>query len=582
MYYSSINLNTVNTTKYLLVVITILVITATACKRRVPYYASDKPKRELREYFDKKYLLYKLPVNYYKQDSLNQTFKADKTNLSINDIEIRFSPLGYDHNLQLQYNHVYSNKCVYHVNDSTWKYAEVAFPNSCLTKDMAYASAEVVNKADEPKTVYLRMFYQNTSYWYTTAKPDTGKQYLDNYYGASDVVAVTVPANSDAIVKLPYSIGLNPKGEFNFDPAKDPARPGNYEFMLVADTVATELLGKELNLQTINPFAEVVTRQQNNYAYVGAKHFKFVFLDEYFDGMNDLDPNHVYIAKDGKEKPLCDTCSGWYRDVISENWNVKDYFEGFISKAPFVKARYGILKQNTTIDENGIKFTIPASKKGDYNKTWGEVLFGPSFKYGHLTVRAKFAPMFGKGGTPNGIIHNLWLYERDPADADPNKPYADLHNAAGKQPYEIDFEIWSSLNNVNTMWDDQAFINYSIVDYMRKPDVNVKPGEYKQMGKYKVERLNSRQAGIPGVNLHPDFFNQFHTYELYWYPDHVRFLLDGQETAILTNDMASIPNTYMFLWIGSPLYQDGTYFAQSNIPFLETDKQTIIDYIKIE
>jgi beta-glucanase (GH16 family) len=102
------------------------------------------------------------------------------------------------------------------------------------------------------------------------------------------------------------------------------------------------------------------------------------------------------------------------------------------------------------------------------------------------------------------------------------------------------------------------------------------------MGNYKADRLNDRQAGIAGKELNREFFNSFHTYELYWYPDHVRFLLDGVETAFITKDMAAIPDKYMFLWIGSPLYQDGTYYAQSDIPFLKEDKHTIIDYIKIE
>jgi beta-glucanase (GH16 family) len=319
-----------------------------------------------------------------------------------------------------------------------------------------------------------------------------------------------------------------------------------------------------------------------NIAYVGPHHFKFVFLDEYFDGVNDLDKSHVYIAKHGWEKKLCDTCTGWYKEVISEDWTIDDFFKGYISKAPIVKAEYGIRRENTQIDSNGITITIPASTKGNYKKTWGEVLFGPSFKYGHVTIHAKLAPMFGSKGLVNGIIHNLWLYERDPDPVDKSNPYHYLDNGKGKQPYEIDFEVWSSTMGVNTMWDDNAFIYYSIVDYMRNPKVKIKPGDVKDIGKYTVDRRLPRQAGIPGKNLPPEFFKSFHYFDLYWYPDHVRYLVDGEEVAVITKDMASIPDKYMFLWMGSPLYQDGTYYAQYSIPFLKEDKHTYIDYLRIE
>jgi beta-glucanase (GH16 family) len=94
--------------------------------------------------------------------------------------------------------------------------------------------------------------------------------------------------------------------------------------------------------------------------------------------------------------------------------------------------------------------------------------------------------------------------------------------------------------------------------------------------------LNNTQLNLPGENLTRSFFNDFHTYELFWHPDHVRFLVDGQEKGIITNHMAKIPDKHMYLWIGSPLYQDGTYYSQSEIPFLKYDKESIIDYIKIE
>jgi hypothetical protein len=563
-----------------------------SCKRQATADVDDqRPRREIKEYFDKKYLLYKLAGNYYDKQVLNQTIKADKPSVDIPaiGIHIDFKPLGYADSLNLQYTHVYSKNCVYHTNDSTWKYAEVSFPNTCLTNDFAYAKVRVQNSSNNMHQLFFRVFYQNTSYWYPTDSLSAAdRNYLQNYYGASRVIECSVPANFDTTLSIPYNIGMNAKHEFDFDPAKDPARPGNYEFMLLTTLDASNALTQsDLDLKKVNPFTAIShqtqsTNLESSIGYVGPHHFKFVFLDEYFDGANDLNPNHVYIAKNGKEKKLCDTCSGWYRAVINEHWNTEAYFKGFISKAPFVKAEYGIRRQNCKIDSAGINLTIPASKRAEYKKTWGEFLFGPSFKYGHLTVRAKFAQMFDIGGGTNGIIHNLWLYQRDPDPIDTTNPYHFLQNGKGAQPYEIDFEVWSSLYGINTMWDDQAFINYSIVDYMRNPNVQLKPGEFKMCGSYKAERLNKRQAGVPGKELNREYFNYFHTYELYWFPDHVRFLVDGAEQAIITKDMASIPDKYMFLWIGSPLYQDGIYYSQSNIPFLKYDKHTIIDYIKIE
>ncbi|MBS1613142.1 MAG: family 16 glycosylhydrolase [Bacteroidetes bacterium] len=560
-----------------------LVLTLAACQRRAPYYANNvRPKKTLTKYFDEKYMLYKLPSTYYNNDTLEQTFAGNKTKLNYYGVDIDFSPMGYADSLHLQYTHVYSSKCVYHTADTIWKYAEVMFPNTCLTNDLVYSKIHLHNTETTTKTINLRLFYQNTTYWYPSNDLSLAEKTLDNYYGKSDIVQINLAANADTIVQLGYSIRFNAKGEF-WDNDKAPVRPGNYEFMLVADTSSMGIMHPKTDIEFINPFTEVVKNKQSNYAYVGPQHFKFVFLDEYFDGTNDLDPNHAYIAKyDGSEKKLCDTCSGWYKGVISENWSVDDFFKGHINNAGYVKADYGIRKNLTRIDKDGITLTMPASTKGNYKKTWGEVLFGQAFKYGHVTVRAKFAPMYGQGGTPNGIVHNLWLYERDGKDPDPNNPYNHLRNGAGKQPYEIDFEIWSSMEGVNSQWDNKAFINYSIVDYMRDTSVTLKPGEFKEMGRYKAERLNNRQAGIPGNPLPPQFFESFHIYELYWYPDHVRFLLDGKEVGLITKDMADIPDTHMFLWIGSPIYQDGTYFSQSQIPFLETEKQTIIDYIRID
>lgn len=559
------------------------------CKRK-PEVTIDiaRPKPTLTEYFDKKYLLYKLPADYYNKSFLNRSFDKS-TDSSVTE----FKPIGFDPSLNLQYTHIYSSQCPYHLDTTYWKYAEVCFPNTCITKDSAYAMFRLKNTSPQSKTYNTRLFYQNTTYWYPTndsinlSAPD----YLDNYYGASLVFSFTLKPNQDTLISLPYNIGPDPKREFPLESYKSAARPGNYEFMLLTLSGNDDvLMDKNINLQKLNPFAEVQKdllqnggkKYYGHFSYTGPHHFKFVALDEYFDGKNDLTPNHLYVIKDGKEKKLCDTCTNTFRAVINESWKVDEFFKGFISKTAFIHADYGIKKENTTISNNGVTITIPASKTGDYKKTWGEFIFGPSIKYGHLTVRAKFAQMMNGTGTPNGIIHNLWLYQRDPDPVDTTNPYSHIGNSLGKQPYEIDFEIWNSEYGINTMWDDSAFINFSIVDYMRDANVTVKPGEKKRMGKYEANRLNTRQLNIPGGNLGRDYFNSFHTYELYWYPDHVRFLVDGCEEAIITKDMAKIPDKYAFLWIGSPLYQDGTYYSQSSIPFLLRSKQTVVDYIKIE
>ena len=474
-----------------------------------------------------------------------------------------------------------------------WKYAEVCFPNTCLTNDNAYAQVIVRNNTAQAKTYQLRLFYQNTSYWYPTgdAWDLAHGNYLDNYYGTSKVVTVKVTANSFVEAKIPYTIGMNPKGEFDIDPSKDPARPGNYEFLLLALPEKDNLLMSDsLDLKKVNPFAEVKMDQLNggkkyfNYSnYVGPHHFKFVFLDEYFDKVNDLAENHIYLVKDSTEKRLCDTCTGWYKGIISEFWKHSDFMDGYLARGYFVRGDYGIRKENFHIDSNGIDITIPKSTRGDYKKTWGEFLFGPSFKYGHLTVRAKFSQMMNKTGTPNGIIHNLWLYQRDRDPVDTTNP-AVLRNAKGEQPYEIDFEIWSATEDTLTIWDPLAFITYSVVDYMRDSTVKVRPHQSKRNNKtgVTINRTIPQALAINGAQFDRTFFDDFHTYELYWYPDKIRFLVDGYEKAVITKSMAKIPDRHLFLWIGSPMYQDGTYYAQSIIPFLKDDKHSIIDYIKIE
>jgi hypothetical protein len=313
--------------------------------RKAAYSETDKqrPTRLLKEYFDHKYLLYRLPDTFYRHITLNNSFTEPVPSTVLpSGITISYTPLGYADSLPLQYTHIYSSNCVYHTNDSTWKYAEVSFPNTCLTNDKAYAEVRIVNSSNQCKQIRCRLFYQNTSYWYPTDKniDHTNPGFLDNYYGCSELVVVNVQAQTDTTFKIAYSIGLNPKHEFDYDPSKDPARPGNYEFMLVVDEKQNPLLQNSIHLQQLNPFAEIQLNKGSkyHYLYTPSYHFKFVFLDEFFDGTNDLHPSHIYIAKHGKEKKLCDTCSHWYRGVLSEIWNSDDYFKGFISKTPFVKA----------------------------------------------------------------------------------------------------------------------------------------------------------------------------------------------------------------------------------------------------
>lgn len=559
-----------------------------SCERPLPPIIDpNRPGRTLKEYFDKKYLLYQLPADYYGSTTLSHSFNKGNN-------PFQFRPLGFADSLLLQYTHVYSKECVYHTADSLWKYAEVCFPNTCLTRDSARARVTVRNTTAQTKTFYLRLFYQNTSYWYPTDSSIdfVSQNYLDNYYGASPVVEVTVPAGQSAEVNVPYNIGMNPKHEYDYGPALDPARPGNYEFMVLTLPAKDNLLFDEnINLMKVNPFAEVKRdelqnggRKYFNYmAYAKPEHFKFVFADEYFDGTNDLAPGHLYAFKDHAEKALCDTCTGWYRGVISEYWTCDDFFKGFVSKAPFVKAEYGNRKENCKIDHNGITITCPKSTKGNYKKTWGEFNFGPPFKYGHVIVRAKFDEMISKLATPNGIVHNLWLYQMDADKVDTTNPYHHLVDGNGKQRFEIDFEIWSATKyNINTVWDPCPLINYSIVDYMRDPNVQLKPGEEKKFGDYTLERFNQRQASVIGPEMSDKFFRDWHTYEIYWYPDRVRFLVDGHETAVITKDAAKIPDRSLFLWVGCPMYQDGTWYAASSVPFLETDKRSVVDYIRIE
>jgi len=218
-----------------------------------------KPKPPAKAYSDKKYLLTALPDNFYNDKQLSNSFSETPNNaegfsIGLNGITVtKFNPLGANNvSKNYEYTHIYSNQCVYHTSDSTWKYAEVTFPNTCLTKDFAYANVQLHNPSVQPRTIYLRLFYQNTSYWYRTDDSIdlSNENFLDNYYGMSDVQQINIAANSDTVFQIPYTVGMNPKHEFDYDPSKDPARPGNYEFLLLfSENKSLTLMNRELDLK---------------------------------------------------------------------------------------------------------------------------------------------------------------------------------------------------------------------------------------------------------------------------------------------------------------------------------------------
>lgn len=511
------------------------------------------------------------------------------------DLEAHFFPLDLDTAQQYQYIHNYN--CTY--DPKNFRYADVAYPSPCENGPNAKAKARVVlvNKSQAPKTVHCRMFYQNTSYWFpTTANVDlTTDVALRNFYGGSNKLVVELGAGEQKEVFLDYIIGQDPKGnEWAARKFYGPARPGAYEFMLwVSEDSADPLVQDKIDYTQLNPFAYFQSKRVqgdvsvvDKIAYLDATHFKFISLLETFDGDNIYKPGDIYVLSDRDEKPLCDTCTGYFKDVIANEWTPDDYFKGFIHEAPMVKAEYGNRKENVRIDEHGIYLKCPGSTAEKKQKTWGEIKFGPSFLYGTVRVVAKFSQLRNKEThTPTGIVHNLWLYQYNHPYADPipNHPYAHMVNNKGKQPYEIDIEIWSKIYDEN--WGGGSAINYSIVDYMRDENVLVKPGEEKTFdeGKIIVDRLNNRQLNYPGESLlRQDFFEQYHLYEMVWTPHNVTYKVDGRQVAQIDWRMAKIPDEYSFLWIGSPIYQDGTYYSQNGIPFLPTDRFSHIRYISIE
>ena len=530
----------------------------------------------------------------YKHFTPASTLPNRSTMLIREDLEAHFYPLDLDTAKQYQYSHKYNCEYEPHI----FKYADVAYPSPCEYGPNAKtkARAVLINKSQEEKTVRCRMFFQNTSYWFpTTADGNfTHGGHLQNYYGGTNLQTVTLAPGEEKEVYLEYIIGQDPKGTEKVNKRfYGPARPGAYEFMLwVSEAADDPLVQENVNYATINPFAYFQTKRLkgdvsvlDKMAHIGATHFKFVTLMETFDGDNIYKPGSIYLLSDRDQKPLCDTCTGYFKDIIANEWEPDDYFKGDINKAPWIKAAYGNRKENVRIDENGIYLRCPGSNAEHKHKTWGEVKFGPSFMYGTVKVVAKFSQLRNKEThTPTGIVHNLWLYQfRHPsANPIPGHPYEYMVNDKGKQPYEIDIEIWSKIYDEN--WGGGSAINYSIVDYMRDANVLVKPGEEKVLdGVFKVDRINNRQLNYPGEELlRQDFFEQYHLYEMIWTPHDVSYRVDGKEVAKIDWRMAKIPDEYCFLWIGSPIYQDGTYYAQNGIPFLPDNRYTHIRYISIE
>lgn len=530
----------------------------------------------------------------YKYYTPASTLTGRSKMINRKDLEVHFFPLDLDTAKQYQYVHKYNCKYEPH----RFRYADVAYPSPCENGPNAKtkARAALINKSQEPKTVYCRMFFQNTSYWFpTTADADfVNNLYLQNFYGGSNLVTVDLAPGEEKEVFLEYIIGQDPKG--NAKATKKfygPARPGAYEFMLwVSEDAKDPLVGERIDYTSINPFAYFQSKRikgdisvMDKVAHLDATHFKFISLLETFDGDNIYSPGTIYKLSDRDEKPLCDTCTGYFKDVIANEWTIDDYFKGFINEAPMIKAEYGNRKENVRIDENGIYLRCPGSTPGKKQKTWGEIKFGPSFMYGTVKVVAKFSQLRNKEThTPTGIVHNLWLYQYNHPYADPmpGHPYASMVNSRGKQPYEIDIEIWSKIYGEN--WNGGSAINYSIVDYMRDVNVEIKPGEEKTFDEnLKVDRSNNRQLNFPGQELlRQDFFDQYHLYEMVWTPHHVTYKVDGKFAAKIDWRMAKIPDEYCFLWIGSPIYQDGTYYSQLGIPFLPDDRFTHIRYISIE
>ncbi len=534
-----------------------------------------------------------LPKSYYEGQNLVSTLASNSKSINTEELEVHFFPLNQDTAQNYQYVHEYT--CAYDPLKVD-RYAEVAYPSPCLGQGVrAKARVVIRNKTNQTKRLKGRLFYQNNSYGFVTntTADFANKLFLNNYYGGSDLQTLTIRANSTKEFWIPYKVGIDPKGNsadiYNF---YYPARPGAYEFMFwVSEAEDDPLLQNYMDYALINPFAYYSeqlkngdTTISNRMAHTHAKHFKFITLLETFaDNKKDYANQTVFTFGDRDEKPLCDTCTGYFKDVIAEEWVMEDFFEGYINQSPWIKADYGNRKENVRIDENGIYLRSPASTPQKKQKTWGEVKFQPAFLFGTVKAVIKFSQLRNLSKTPTGIVHNLWLYQRNPGIAPPipGHPYAYLTNSEGHQPYEIDIEIWSKIYDEN--WGGGASINYSVVDYMRDQNSLVKPGESKDIEGAEVDRINNIQLNYPGKELlYREFFEDYHLYEIVWSPYDIFYKIDGKIVAKIDWRMAKIPDVHAFLWIGSPIYQDGTYYTQSKMPFLPYDAITHIRYLSIE
>ncbi len=553
----------------------------------------EEPKNQLNEFG-----LTKVPQYVYKLDVPKGSFGEELKQIETDQWSVKFYPLDQELNQRYQYTHRYL--CKY--QPEYYYYANIAYPDPCERKQYARARVELLNKTDSALDINLRMFYQNTSYWFPTDSSielEGEENYRTNYFGSSKGRNVTLEAGANDTFYLPYIIGKDPKDDsYDRTGLYGPARTGDYEFMLwVKEEDQTPPVWRDsIVLWQKNPFAEIQKELlkndrsfwDSNLAYIPSGHFRFKLLNEKFDGANILEPGWVYFLAERDHKPLCDGCapgdSIMSKDIIWDDWSADSFFHGALKDIPRVKVEYGNRDDNVTLTKDGIFLRIPGSNEEKRQKTWGEFKFMPEFQYGKVKIVAKLAQIRNKASTPTGIIHNIWLYQKRHrrADSIPGNPYNHLLNDKKKQPYEIDIEIWTKI--YEEKWKDIGFANYSIVDYMRDENVLVKPGkDLKLEGDDLIDRYNEFQLNYPKYEaLYPDFFDDYHLFEILWDPKYVEFFIDGISKAKITSDWAKIPDQPCNVWINSPIYQDGTYYDQRDIPFFSKDYFTHIRYISIE
>ncbi|MDC0230549.1 hypothetical protein OAK19_01150, partial [Aureispira] len=119
------------------------------------------------------------------------------------ELEVYFYPLNQDTSKQYQYVHKYN--CI--KEPKKYRYADVAYPNPCLGADVkAKARVVLVNKSKVSKTIYCRFFYQNNSYGFSTGKDANfqTRQFMQNFYGGSQVKAVELEPNQEKEITLDY------------------------------------------------------------------------------------------------------------------------------------------------------------------------------------------------------------------------------------------------------------------------------------------------------------------------------------------------------------------------------------------